>query len=105
MDQLSALMSNAKVAGAIRYALERWDGLTVCLEDGRVELDSNAVERMIKPIVLTRKNSLFAGHDEGASYYPSVYLLKIQSYFGLRRKNAVAGAIVGGRRRCTRLVA
>ncbi len=32
----------------------------------RVELDSNAVERMIKPIVLTRKNSLFAGHDDAA---------------------------------------
>ena len=38
----------------------------MCLEDGRVELDSNPVERMIKPIVLTRKNSLFAGHDDAA---------------------------------------
>jgi transposase len=66
MDQLGALMSNARVAGAVRYALERWEGLTICLEDGRVEMDSNPIERMIKPIVLTRKNSLFAGHDDAA---------------------------------------
>ncbi len=72
MDQLCILMSNAKVAGAIRYGLERWDGLTVCLEDGRVELDSNPVERMIKPIVLTRKNSLFAGHDDAAENWAVV---------------------------------
>ena len=72
MDQLTTLMSNAKVAGAIRYGLERWDGLTVCLEDGRVELDSNPVERMIKPIVLTRKNSLFAGHDDAAQNWAVV---------------------------------
>lgn len=72
MDQLCILMSNARVAGAIRYGLERWDGLTVCLEDGRVELDSNPVERMIKPIVLTRKNSLFAGHDDAAENWAVV---------------------------------
>ncbi|MCP4932975.1 MAG: IS66 family transposase [bacterium] len=33
--------------------------------DGRVEIDSNAVENAIRPIALGRKNSLFAGHDEG----------------------------------------
>ena len=33
--------------------------------DGRVEIDSNSVENLIRPIALTRKNALFAGHDEG----------------------------------------
>lgn len=28
-------------------------------------MDSNAVERAIRPIALNRKNALFAGHDEG----------------------------------------
>ena len=37
------------------------------LEDGRVELDTDAVENRIRPLVLTRKNALFAGHDEGAA--------------------------------------
>ncbi|MCY3755935.1 MAG: transposase domain-containing protein, partial [Alphaproteobacteria bacterium] len=36
------------------------------LADGRVEMDSNAVENLARPIALTRKNALFAGHDEGA---------------------------------------
>ena len=33
---------------------------------GRVEMDSNFVENRIRPIKLTAKNALFAGHDEGA---------------------------------------
>jgi hypothetical protein len=36
------------------------------LDDGRIEIDSNTVERSIRPLVLTRKNALFAGHDLGA---------------------------------------
>ena len=40
-----------------------WDGLILILENGRIELDSNAVERTIRPIALNRKNALFAGHD------------------------------------------
>ncbi|GAB5427236.1 MAG: hypothetical protein Devi2KO_06950 [Devosia indica] len=36
------------------------------LTDGRIELDNNAAERTIRPIVLNRKNALFAGHDAGA---------------------------------------
>lgn len=35
------------------------------LQDGRVEIDSNAVENLIRPIALTRKNALFVGHNEG----------------------------------------
>ncbi|MCF6198610.1 MAG: transposase domain-containing protein, partial [Hyphomicrobiaceae bacterium] len=47
-----------------------WDGLQVFLHDGHVEIDSNAVENAIRPIAhfpknRGRKNSLFAGHDEG----------------------------------------
>jgi hypothetical protein len=32
----------------------------VFLEDGRVEMDTNVVERAIRPNTLTRKNALFA---------------------------------------------
>ena len=37
------------------------------LEDGRIELDTNTVERAIRPIKLSRKNALFAGSDEGGA--------------------------------------
>ena len=49
----------------IRYALSRWDGLSRFLDDGRIDLDSNIVERSIRPLALNRKNALFAGSDEG----------------------------------------
>jgi len=35
------------------------------LDDGRIEMDSNTVERAMRPIALSRKNALFAGSDEG----------------------------------------
>ncbi len=50
---------------AIRYATSGWDGLTLYADDGRVEMDSNTVERSIRPLALTRKNALFAGSDRG----------------------------------------
>ncbi len=59
------------LAKAMRYALRHWDGLILYLDDGRLEMDSNVVERAIRPITITRKNSLFAGSDVGASYCPS----------------------------------
>jgi len=63
---LAQLAGGSTLAQIIRYGLSRWDGFILFLEDGRVEIDSNTVERSIRPIVLTRKNALFAGSDEGA---------------------------------------
>ncbi len=50
---------------ALTYIAKLWDGLILFLTDGRIELDSNCVERTIRPVALNRKNSLFAGHDAG----------------------------------------
>lgn len=49
----------------LAYIHNQWDGLQTFLTDGRVEIDSNRVENLIRPIALNRKNALFAGHDEG----------------------------------------
>jgi transposase len=57
------------LALAIRYALRHWSGLIVFLEDGRVEMDNNVVERAIRPIPMTRKVALFAGSDGGARHW------------------------------------
>src|SRR5579883_460886 len=65
--ELPFLPGRGKLAEAIRYALARWDGLTRFLHDGRVELDTNPVERAIRPIALGRKNHLFAGSDGGGA--------------------------------------
>jgi transposase len=63
---LAQLPGGSEIAKAIRYALNQWDGLTRFLDDGRIEIDSNAVERAMRPVALTRKNALFAGSSEGA---------------------------------------
>ena len=52
--------------------MNHWDGLTRFLDDGRIELDTNIVERGIRPIVLNRKNALFAGHNEGAANWACI---------------------------------
>jgi transposase len=64
-SQTSKLAARSKLAEAIRYALVRWDGLSRFLDDGRIELDTNPVERAIRPVALGRKNHLFAGSDGG----------------------------------------
>ena len=66
-DKLALLSQKSTLAVAIRYAISRWDGLTFYVDDGRVEMDSNTVERSIRPLALTRKNALFAGSDRGAA--------------------------------------
>jgi transposase len=63
--QLSRLPARSPTADAIRYALNHWDGLERFVSDGRIELDSNSIERTMRPVALSRKNSLFAGSDEG----------------------------------------
>jgi len=54
------------VAKAIRYMLSHWDGLCVFLADGRVELDTNTIERLHRIVATGRHNALFAGSDSGA---------------------------------------
>jgi transposase len=63
--QIAKLPARGPTAEAIGYALRHWDGLERFLEDGRIELDTNSVERAMRPVALSRKNSLFAGSDEG----------------------------------------
>jgi transposase len=51
------------LAEAIRCALARWPALTRFLDDGRIELDNNSVER---------KNHLFAGSDGGGVRWATI---------------------------------
>ena len=71
-EKLALVSQKSKLAEAIRYALTRWYGLTLFVENGRVEIDSNVVERAIRPIALNRKNALFAGSDGGAENWAIV---------------------------------
>lgn len=56
--KLDHLAQKSDTAKALRYALRHWEGLTLYLDDGRIEMDTNAVERAMRPIKLNAKNSL-----------------------------------------------
>lgn len=49
-DKLGLISQKTKLAEAIRYTLSRWDGLSRFIEDGGIEIDSNTVERSIRPL-------------------------------------------------------
>src|SRR6202049_3914280 len=68
-EKLSLISQKTKLAEAIRYALSRWAGLSLFLDDGRIEIDNNVVERSIRPLALNRKHALFAGSDGGAEHW------------------------------------
>jgi hypothetical protein len=70
--QLAQLPPRSSLADAIRYSLTRWCALCTFIDDGRIELDTNAVERAIRPVTLGRKNHLFAGSDGGADRWATV---------------------------------
>jgi transposase len=65
----------SELAGAIRYALSRWEALTLVLRDGRACLDNNAAERAMRPMTLGRKNWLFAGSDAGGERAAAIFSL------------------------------
>jgi transposase len=66
-EQLRRVSGRSPIAEAMRYGTSHWQGLCRFLDDGRIEIDTNVVERSIRPIALSRKNALFAGSDEGGA--------------------------------------
>jgi transposase len=63
--RLAELPPKDDLAKAFQRIRASWPSLTVFLDDGRVELDSNRVETLIRLVALTRKNALFAGDQAG----------------------------------------
>src|SRR6266446_1751962 len=98
--RLIAVSEKSTIAEAIRYGFNHWDGLVRFLEDGRIEMDTNIVERTIRPIALNRKNSLFAGHDAGAVNWACLAsLIETAKLHGLDPQAYIAdilGKIVNG---------
>jgi transposase len=73
--QLGRLSGRSKLAQAIRYTFNHWNGLIRFLDDGRLELDTNIVERAMRPSALGRKNALFAGADSGGRHWSIIATL------------------------------
>ena len=47
----------------IRHSLSHWTVLTRLVDDGIMPIDNNAVENLIRPLAIGRKNWLFVGSE------------------------------------------
>lgn len=63
-----ALLPTSLLTKAVAYALEREKALKVYLENPGVRLDTNHLERQIRPVAIGRKNYLFCWTEVGAQY-------------------------------------
>ena len=66
---------SSDLARACGYVLNQWAALTRFVEDGRLGLDNNGVERQLRDIALGRKNYLFAGSHDAARRSATLYSL------------------------------
>jgi len=65
LDRHTDLVPKSPLGKAVNYTLGRWQCIIRVLEDGRMPIDNNALERDIRPVALGRKNWLFAGSPRG----------------------------------------
>lgn len=72
---LMQVSAKSGVAKAIKYTLGHWAALTRYCDDGRIEIDNNTAERSIRPLVIGRRNYLFAGSDGGGHSAAIIYSL------------------------------
>jgi len=71
----AALLPSNPLTKALHYALERRDGLSVYLDDPEVPIDTNHLERALRPIPLGRKNWLFCWSEVGAEAVATIQSL------------------------------
>ncbi|KHF26712.1 Transposase IS66 family protein [Anoxybacillus sp. BCO1] len=71
--QEQQVLPKSALGKAIAYCLNQWDKLVAFLEDGRLQIDNNRSERSIKPVVIGRKNWLFANTPQGARASAIIY--------------------------------
>lgn len=65
-NHLQKVAPRSSIGKAIIYSKEHWKGLSSYCNYDYTEIDNNPVERSIRPMVIGRKNYLFAGSDESA---------------------------------------
>jgi transposase len=57
----AAVLPKSKLGEALRYLRNHWEPLRVYLSDGRLPIDNNDTEQLMKHVAIGRKNWLFVG--------------------------------------------
>jgi hypothetical protein len=63
-DARAPVLPKSIFAEAVSYIRNHWDALHVFTRDGRLPIDNNDVEQLMKQVALGRKNWLFVGSVE-----------------------------------------
>lgn len=58
------VLPKSDLADALRYLRNHWPALTLYATDGRIPIDNNRVEQLMRDVALGRKNWLFVGNVE-----------------------------------------
>jgi transposase len=74
-EKQAGVLPKSHLGLAIAYTLNHWVGLNRYLDDGRLEIDNNRTERVIKPFATGRKNWLFCDSVKGADASANIYSL------------------------------
>jgi len=69
------VLPKSPVGKAVGYALGQWEALNRYLEDGLLSIDNNLSERVLRHVVIGRKNWLFVGNEAGAERAAVIYSL------------------------------
>lgn len=70
-----SVLPKSPLGKATGYAVRQWDALNRFVDDGRIEIDNNRVERQMRTVAVGRKNWLFAGSDAGGTRAAIIYSL------------------------------
>jgi transposase len=73
--QRRRLSGKTPLGKAFQYSLSRWDALSRTVEDGRLSIDNNLSERLLRGVAMTRKNFLFLGSDRGGDRAAAIYTI------------------------------
>ena len=60
---------------SVGYARAQWLALNRYVDNGILSIDNNLVERVLRMVVIGRKNWLFAGSDNGGKRAAVIYSL------------------------------
>ena len=59
----------------MKYFVRQWPRFINYLEDGKIEVDNNRCERMVRPFTIGRKNWIFSATVSGAKASADLYSL------------------------------
>lgn len=77
VEKSPELLVNKQLSDAVKYSLNELDSIRRITESTKYQLDNNAVERPMRYISTSRKNSMFCGSIEGAKRTALIYSLAI----------------------------